>query len=286
MKVYSMLNTIISITPYLMLYWFVYKKWFRFNVGLSIFLFAVMYAFEYGYLSRSGIGGEGRAWFYLILFVANLLLFQKEMITRAMIVEVFFDFLYNVMGGIVMVILTSGYGMLTGADNQTWFATGHNTPVEYLFRYLMMPVTGAISCYITYKLLPLLEKLHNKEHLWMALGLTVPMVCFEFFKRWSIKSVEDYYGGIVVICYGLLMFVVGMTCVLCVLITTIRVRAERKEIQFKMELQREQYEEIRVLQQGVRELRHDIVNHLAAGTLSEESVKRLVQNCRKAVKEI
>ncbi len=192
METYSMLNSIISSAPFLMMYWFVYRNWFRFDVRIATFLFAVLYFLEYRYLSRTGISGANMAWIHLLLFAVPLTFFRKEMLTRAMITE--------------------GYIV---------------------------------------------------------------------FNRLAINGIDDYYGGIVVIGYGLALLVIGSICIFCVLITTVRIVAERKEIQYQMELQRDKYEEIRQLQDGVRELRHDLVNHLAAGTLSKENVEGLVRECER-----
>ncbi len=197
METYSMLNSIISSAPFLMMYWFVYRNWFRFDVRIAMFLFAVLYFLEYVYLSRTGISGANMAWIHLLLFAVPLTFFRKEMLTRAMI--------------------TKGYIV---------------------------------------------------------------------FNRLAINGIDDYYGGIVVIGYGLALLVIGSICIFCVLITTVRIVAERKEIQYQMELQRDKYEEIRQLQDGVRELRHDLINHLAVRTISKEDVQDLIGNCRKTIEEI
>lgn len=221
------------------------------------------------------------AWIHLLLFLLELIPMRREMLTRTMIASVFFNFLYNVVGTIVMLIFVNTYTIITGASNQTWLATTNNTPMDYIFRYMMMPIAGGISCYITYKIAPLLEQLTKTELFWIAMGLIAPMLAFETFKRLAIKSADDYYGGFVIVGYGLLLLVMGTSCILCVLITTFRIGAEKKEMQIRMELQSSQYEEICRLQDGIRELRHDLVNHMAAGALSTDGIFDIVENFRK-----
>lgn len=218
MELYSMLNSIISIVPFLMMYRFVYRNWFRFDVRIATFLFVMLYILEYVYLSRIEISGINRAWIHVLLYAVPLTFFRKEMVTKAMIIDVFFNFLYNVIGTIIMLLLVKGYDILTGTDNQTWMAMDYNTRVDYLFRYLMMPTAGGISCYIAYKVMPLLEKLTKRERLWIALGLAGTTEGFIVFNRLAIKGIDDYYGGIVVICYGLALLLMGSICIFCVLL--------------------------------------------------------------------
>ena len=280
MEIYSLFSSLISLIPSLMACWFLLKKWYRFSPKVSISIFAALNILEYMILYRC-VSQETLAWVHLLAFFLALIPIRKEMITRSMIITVFFDFLYNVVGTIVMVILVNIYAVFSGADNTTWFADENNTVMDYIFCYIMMPVSGGISCYISYRILPLLEKLTKKELFWIAIGLVLPMLTFETFSRLTIKSADDYYGGFVIVCYGLMLFVMGLSCILCVLITTLRIRAERKEMQIRMELQSSQYEEICRLQEGVRELRHDLINHMAAGTLSTAGVSDIVKNFQK-----
>lgn len=82
------------------------------------------------------------------------------------------------------------------------------------------------------------------------------------------------------------MVVVGLCIVIFIEMALIRIGAERKEMKIRMELQNSQYEEICRLQDGVRELRHDFVNHMEAGVLSLDEVAKRIAECMDTVKEM
>ncbi len=195
-------------------------------------------------------------------------------------------FLYNVIGTACMVVYTTGYGYFAAVSNETWLTWPSRTPIDYIFRCITIIPVALFSACIARKSSPLIEKLAKSERAFLILGTVVPNYAFYTFKMLAAEDTTDYYGGIIVIFYGVFMVCIGLCMVIFIEMALIRIRGERKEMQMLMELQNNQYEKICRLQNGVRELRHDLVNHMAAGTLSTVSMAERVTACMNTVKEI
>lgn len=266
--------------------WMLYRSYFRFSDRVSMGLImsigilgeCIHYMFEWGTVA------------YVISFyctvIIGLIPFQRNKIVRMMIIQMLYLFLLNAIGTILMVICTTGYGLIAGTSNATWMVRSVSTSVDFFFRYILLIPVGYVSCRIARKGIPLLEKLTKRERLLLMLGTAGPYYAFYAFKLLAAEEASDYYGGIIVIFYGLFLACLALCLLLFIETVLIRLRGERKELQIQMELQKRQYERIRKLQDGVRELRHDLVNHLAVRTISKEDVRALTENCRKTIEEI
>ncbi len=286
MDAYSILKYVIWDVVYFLETWMLYRSYFRFRDYVSVGFVMLMYIMEdcAYYITEWGTLSDVMIHYCFVLL--GLIPFQRNKIVRMLIIQILYLFVFNVIGSISMVICTTGYSLIAGTSNETWMASSISTSMDDFFHYTLLIPVSYVACLIARKGLPLIEKLTDRERLLLMLGTAMPNYAFYAFKLLVAEEVSDYYGGIVVILYGLLMAWVALCLILFIETVLIRLSGERKELQVQMELQKQQYEKIRNLQDGVRELRHDLINHLAVRTISKEDVQDLIGNCRKTIEEI
>ncbi len=286
MNFLEILEYILMLTAYMIEYWVLFRNWFRFDKRIGMIFIALAGIAEDCLVDFSGLSAIGLISVHYIFFGINLIPFKKKMIGNLLIVRMIYLFLYNVIGTAAMVLCTTGYGLFMGTSNETWMTWPSRTPVDYVFRYITLIPVALFSAWIARRGSPLVEKLTRNERILLILGTVVPNYIFYAFKLLVAEDSSDYYGGIIVIFYGILMVVVGLCIVIFIEMALIRIGAERKEMKIRMELQNSQYEEICRLQDGVRELRHDFVNHMEAGVLSLDEVAKRIAECMDTVKEM
>lgn len=267
--------------------WMLYRGYFRFSDRVSMGIVVLAYVMEDCVLNLMEWEMLSYVIIHFLFVIIQLIPFQSKKIVRVLIVQMLFLFVFNAIGMISMVICTTGYGFIAGVSNETWMARGiSSTSIDDFFQYSLLIPVAYVSCLIARKGLPLVEKLTDRERLLLMLGTAIPNYAFYAFKMLAAEEVADYYGGIVVILYGLFMAWVALCLLLFAETVLFRFRGERKELQIQMELQKQQYEKIRNVQDSVRELRHDLINHMAVRTISKADVRNLTENCREMIEEV
>ncbi len=273
--------SVMNLLALLMENWMIYRKWFRFDGTISMMIVTAAYIVEEGIFYIPGLGNSLLVLVHYIFFFINLIPIELEKVDRVLVLQMLYLFLYNVIGTIAMVVCTTLYGVLSGSDNETWMAPGASTSMDYIIHYILILPVGYIAAYLARKGSSLVEKLTRNERIFLILGTVVPNYAFYAFRRLTTEDVSDYYGGIIVIFYGIFMISLGLCLVIFIEMALIRIASERKEMQLLMNQQNDQYEIICELQDGVRELRHDIINHMAAGSVSAECISDIVENYQK-----
>lgn len=273
--------SVMNLLALLMENWMIYRKWFRFDGIISMMIVTAAYIVEEGIFYIPGLGNGVLVLVHYTFFFINLIPIKLEKVDRVRVLQMLYLFLYNVIGTIAMVVCTTFYGVLSGSDNETWMAPGASTSMDYIIHYISILPVGYIAAYLARKGSPLVEKLTRNERIFLILGTVVPNYAFYGFRRLTTEDASDYYGGIIVIFYGIFMISLGLCLVIFIEMALIRIASEQKEIQMLMNQQNEQYEIICELQDGVRELRHDIINHMAAGSISAECISDIVENYQK-----
>lgn len=286
MRFFEVTMSFMNLLALLMENWIIYRRWFRFDKTLSMIIVTIAFIVEEGIFYIPGLGNGILVLVHYAFFFINLIPIKLEKVDRVLVLQMLYLFLYNVIGTIAMVICTTAYGILSGSDNETWMAPSASTSMDYIIHYILILPVGYLAAYLAQKGSPLVEKLTKNERIFLILGTVVPNYAFYAFRRLTTEDVSDYYGGIIVVFYGIFMISLGLCLVIFIEMALIRIRGERKEMQMLMEQQNAQYKTICELQEGVRELRHDLVNHMAAGTLSTVSMAERVTACMNTVKEI
>ena len=155
---------LIGISTHLILVYALFRQWFRFSTQATLLGAAALKIME---LCADEFMTDEMRWVLAILAALQIPLLiplmKKGMRRLMLIIFMFYVFIYNAFGGIVISAMTTVYGILTGKSNQTWFIGATMTQADFVLKW-----TGAILCYaaailICRKCILLLEYLSERE---------------------------------------------------------------------------------------------------------------------------
>ena len=272
MIIYELLDSTVMTLGHVFKYPVIYRSWLRFNVFITMLIAAVVYGIDtLIYTSISPLSENSACllgtWF--LAEIVNILMVRKDKIIDMLILEYFYQFIYNVIGTGLIALNTIIYGIISGAATDMWFSRQTLTGSDYVIRIISAAICFAISLMICRKVLVIMANMQKKLKLLLFFGMVVPMAVFMVIKNVVILTTENMLSGPLVILYGILLIWVSV----CLLIFFVSVFMQTKEnnrlIQTRIESQNMHYHRVLKAQQELREAKHDLVNTLAAYNISQ-----------------
>ena len=259
---------LIGISTHLILVYALFRQWFRFSTQATLLGAAALKIME-----LCADGDETR-WVLAILAALQIPLLiplmKKGMRRLMLIICIFYVFIYNAFGGIVISAMTTVYGSLTGKSNQTWFVGATMTQADFVLKW-----TGAALCYaaailICRKCILLLEYLSEREKWIFSVGFIITDVAGMMITRIFATSSEAMLGGFLLAVYAIYIIGLAVFTTLTLVLPLIRLRRENRRLRIQMQEQYEYHQKVLETQLRLRETRHDLKNRLVAETVSRE----------------
>ena len=267
MTAYIITNSLLMIFGLAVKFPIVYKPILRFNMWFSTIVVAITCAaVEFAALPSSPVYDSPMA--HLILYYISILvciiLARPDRITEMLIMEYFYQFLYNILGTAVMAILTVIYGALSGAASTTWFSKSTSTASDYVIRCTALAICFAVSLIICRRCMPLVLNVNRKLKRLLFAGVILPVIVFVTLKVIINPDASQVLAGPLVICYGILLLVVTATLLIFFTNVFLHAKEENNLIQSRLEAQNRHYHRVLEIQQELREAKHDLANRMAA----------------------
>lgn len=251
-----------------------YKNMLRFNIHITIIIATAVYAAEeLAYLSFSPLCDNTPALFiiYLLSVAANIILIRFDRIIDMLILDCFYQFLYNIMGTAIIAVMVAVYGAVTGADMNTWFAQSTSTAADYRIRCIAVAMCFIIALVICRKCKPLMLNMSMKLKLPLFMGTAVPVFIFMVLRHIIDPDTSQMLSGFLVVCYGILLTLMAISLLIFFINVFLKTREENQLMQAKIEAQNEYYHRVLKIQQELREAKHDLVNQLVAYNISQSA---------------
>lgn len=262
---------LIGISTHLILVYALFRQWFRFSTQATLLGAAALKIME---LCADEFMRDETRWVLAILAALQIPLLiplmKKGMRRLMLIICMFYVFIYNAFGGIVISAMTTVYGSLTGKSNQTWFVGATMTQADFVLKW-----TGAALCYaaailICRKCILLLEYLSEREKWIFSVGFIITDVAGMMITRIFATSSEAMLGGFLVAVYAIYIIGLAILATLTLVLPLVRLRRENHRLRIQMQEQYEYYQKVFKTQMQLRETRHDLKNRLVAETVSRE----------------
>ena len=271
MTAYLITNSLLMIFGLTVKFPIVYKPILRFNMWFSTIVVALTYAaVEFAALPSSPVYDRPEA--HLILYCISILvciiLARPDRIMEILIMEYFYQALYNILGTAIMAILTVAYGALSGADSTTWFSKSTSTASDYVLRFATLAICFAVSLVICRRCMPLVLNVNRKLKRLLFAGVILPVIIFVTLKVIINPDASQVLAGPLVICYGMLLLMVAVTLLIFFISIFLHSKEENNLIQTRLEAQNRHYHRVLKIQQELREAKHDLVNRMAAYNIS------------------
>ncbi len=224
------------------------------------------------------------------LFTNGYVVLTQAVITLAFLQIVFQDGLIQnyIQLNCIMIIQTAilflfggSIGMLyrwiTGTDNPLWLFGKNLAPIGFFFLLIYLGIVVGACAFLVPRLIKMISR-WRKSVLRILFGICLEMEIVNICLTFPFANFEGLQGYVVT--YGILLaFIVLVTLisVVCMIKSAQRKRVENWLLEAKMEEQYMQYQFVTLLQQEIREIRHDLKNHLAAsgGGISENDLEFL-----------
>lgn len=251
-----------------------YKNMLRFNIHITIIIATAVYAAEeLAYLSFSPLCDNTPALFiiYLLSVAATIMLIRFDRIIDMLILDCFYQFLYNIMGTAIIAVMVAVYGAVTGADMNTWFAQSTSTAADYRIRCIAVAMCFIIALVICRKCKPLMLNMSMKLKLPLFMGTAVPVFIFMVIRHIVNPDASQMLSGFLVVCYGILLTLMAISLLVFFINVFFKIREENQLMQAKTEAQNEYYHRVLKIQQELREAKHDLVNQLVAYNISQSA---------------
>ena len=272
MIIYELLDSTVMALGHAFKYPVIYRPWLRFNVFITMLIAAVVYGIDsLVYTSISPVSENSACLLgtWLLAEIVNILMVRKDKIIDMLILEYFYQFIYNVIGTGLIALNTIIYGIISGAATDMWFSRQTLTDSDYVIRIISAAICFTISLMICRKVSVIMANMQKKLKLLLFFGMVVPMAIFMVIKNVVILTTENMLQGPLVVLYGILLMWVSV----CLLIFFVSVFMQTKEnnrlIQARIESQNMHYRRVLKAQQELREAKHDLVNTLAAYNISQ-----------------
>ncbi len=271
MTAYLITNALLMIFGLTVKFPIVYKPVLRFNMWFSTIVAALTYAaVELAALPSSPVYDRPAA--HLILYCISILvciiLARPDRIMEILIMEYFYQALYNILGTAIMAILTVAYGALSGADSTTWFSKSTSTASDYVLRFATLAICFAVSLVICRRCMPLVLNVSRKLKRLLFAGVILPVIVFVTLKIIINPDASQVLAGPLVICYGMLLLMVAVTLLIFFISIFLHSKEENNLIQARLEAQNIHYHKVLEIQQELREAKHDLANRMAAYNIS------------------
>ncbi len=277
MTAYIITNSLLMIFGLTVKFPIVYKPILRFNMWFSTIIVALTYAaVEFAALPSSPVYDRPAAHLalYCISIIVCIILARPDRIMEMLIMEYFYQALYNILGTAIMAILTVAYGALSGADSTTWFSKSTSTASDYILRFATLVICFAVSLVICRRCMPLVLNVSKNLKRLLFAGVILPVIVFVTLKVIINPDSSQVLAGPLVICYGMLLLVVTATLLIFFINIFLHSKEENNLIQARLEAQNIHYHRVLEIQQELREAKHDLANRIAAYNISGNAKDR------------
>lgn len=211
------------------------------------------------------------------LFTSGYVALAQVVLTAAFLQIVFWGglmrnyILYSFMGltESVVSLLFGGcagavYRSLTGTEEPLWISGENLGPAGLCTLLIYLPLMVLVSCFLARRFGRCLYR-WRKPVVYLLFGVCAGLEAVNVCLTFSIEKVNDF--DVYLIAYGV-VFSVMLAAILAGMIYMGRAarkkRAENCLLEAKIREQHLQYELVTSLQQEMREIRHDLINHLAS----------------------
>ena len=208
---------------------------------------------------------------YLLSVAVTVMLVRFDRLIDMLILDCFYQFLYNIMGTAIIAVMVAVYGAVTGADMNTWFAQSTSTAADYIMRCAAVAVCFVIALVICRKCKPLMLNMSMKLKLPLFMGTAVPVFIFMVLRHIIDPDTSQMLSGFLVVCYGILLTLMAISLLVFFINVFFKTREENQLMQAKTEAQNEYYYRVLKIQQELREAKHDLVNQLVAYNISQSA---------------
>ena len=106
--------------------------------------------------------------------------------------------------------------------------------------------------------------------MFFSLGFIITDVAGMMITRIFATSSEAMMGGFLVAVYAIYIIGLALLTTLALVLPLIRLRRENRRLRIQMQEQYEYYQNVLETQLRLREIRHDLKNHLVAETVAKE----------------
>ena len=251
-----------------------YKNMLRFNIRVTIIIAtAACAAEELAYLPFSPLYDNTPALFiiYLLSVAAAIILIRFDRLIDMLILDCFYQFLYNVIGTAIIAVMVAVYGAVTGADMNTWFAQSTSTAADYRIRCIAVAGCFIIALIICRKCVPMMLSMSMELKLPLFMGTAPPIFIFMVLRHIIDPDTSQMLSGFLVVCYGILLTLMAISLLIFFINVFLKTREENQLMLAKIEAQNEYYHRVLKIQQELREAKHDLVNWLVAYNISQSA---------------
>lgn len=274
MITYYIIYALIMTAGVVVKFLFLYKNMLRFNVPVTLIIAAVTCAAEeLAYLPFSPLCNNAPAllFIYLLSVAVTIMLVRFDRLIDMLILDCFYQFIYNILGTAIITALTILYGTITGADMNTWFSQSTSTVADYIIRCLTVAMCFIIGLMICRKCMPLIVNMSMKLKLPLFMGTALPVFIFMVIRHIVNPDASQMLSGFLVICYGILLTLIAISLLVFFINVFLQTKEENQLIQAITEAQNEYYHRVLRIQQELRETKHDLVNQLVAYNISQNA---------------
>ncbi len=254
----------------------VYRSMLRFNLCTTLVIATVGALSDMAAIPSSPLYGNRAAMLavYFITVLTFIVLIRPDKIIEGLIINCFYQFLYNIIGTALIAIIAIIYGAVSGADSSTWFSFSTSTVSDYIIRCISLILCFGISLIICRKCVPLMSNVSRRlKHLLFA-GVVLPVFIFVVLKHIADPNHTQLFAGPLIICYGILLVILTVSFLVFFISIFVQIKEENRLVQAKIEAQSEYYRRVLRVQQELREAKHDLANRLAAYNISHNTDKK------------
>ena len=273
MIIYSIINEIILILGNIVKFPVIYRSMLRFNLRTTVVIAITGAISDMASAPFSPVYGSRAAMLaaYFITVLAFVIVIRYDRIMEGLIMNCFYQFLYNTTGSALIAILTAIYGAVSGADSSTWFSHNTSTASDYIIRYISLILCFGISLIICRRCIPLMSNLSRRLKRLLFAGVVLPVFVFMVLRNIFDPNVSHVLEGPMVVCYGILLTLMGVSLIVFFINIFLKTREENQLMQAKTEAQNEYYYRVLKIQQELREAKHDLANQLVAYNISQNA---------------
>ena len=271
MIIYSIIHEAILILGNVVKFPIVYRSMLRFNLCTTLVIATIGALSDMAAIPFSPLYGNRAAMLivYFITVLTFIVLIHPDKIIEGLIINCFYQFLYNIIGSALIAMMTAIYGAVSGADISTWFSFSTSTATDYIIRYVSLILCFGISLIICRKCAPLLANVSRRlKHLLFA-GVVLPVFIFVVLKHIADPNHTQLFAGPLIICYGILLVILTVSFLVFFISIFVQTKEENRLVQAGIEAQSEHYRRVLGIQQELREAKHDLANRLAAYNVSQ-----------------
>jgi hypothetical protein len=271
MLIYEIIDSAIMASGHVAKYPVIYKPWLRFNVYLTMLIAAIVYGIgELAYVSASPVSDNRTVLMltWLLAEIVNILLVRKDKIIDMLILEYFYQFVYNIIGTGLIAAITIIYSLLSGEGANMQFDRLTATSSDFIIRIISTALCFTISLMLCRKCTVIMANLQRRLKLLLFWGMVVPLSAFMILKNLVVLTAEDMSQGPIVVCYGLLLAWVSVCLLVFFISVFLQTREEARLIQIRTEAQSLHYKRVLKAQQELREAKHELKNRLVAYSMA------------------